>query len=120
MQATAHKEVEAIGRDGIKQLRVGPDAFFHVAAHLAYYEKFKKVPAVHNFADMRGVRFGSITRYLARPTRWSSSCATRPGPRCSKQSMRTKAIAVIKSGDYPLHYAYFYLYSAGGLRPCSG
>ena len=59
------RRVEAIGRDGIKQLRVSPDAFFHVAAHLAYYEKFKKVPAVHNFADMRGVRFGSITRYLS-------------------------------------------------------
>src|SRR5262249_18383578 len=59
------RKVEAIGRDGIKQLRVSPDAFFHVAAHLAYYERFGKIPTVHNFADMRGVKFGSVTRYLS-------------------------------------------------------
>ncbi len=57
------KRIDAIGRDGIKQLGVSPDAFFHAAAHLAYYQKFNKIPSVHNFADIRGIKFGSITRY---------------------------------------------------------
>jgi hypothetical protein len=115
------RRVEAIGRDGIKQLRVSPDAFFHVAAHLAYYEKFKKVPAVHNFADMRGVRFGSITRYLSTTDEMVEFLRDQTRPALLKAiDAHAKAIAVIKSGDYPLHYAYFYLYSAGGLTPLLG
>jgi Choline/Carnitine o-acyltransferase len=115
------KKVEAIGRDGIKQLRVSPDAFFHVAAHLAYHERFKKIPTVHNFADMRGVKFGSITRYLSTTDEMVAFLRDQTRPALiNALDAHGKAIAVIKSGDYPLHYAYFYLYAAGGLTPLLG
>jgi Choline/Carnitine o-acyltransferase len=115
------KKVDAFGRDAIKQLRVSPDAFFHAAAHLAYYERFKKIPAVHNFADMRGVKFGSITRYLSTTDEMVAflRSQTRPALLAALDAHR-RTIAVIKSGDYPLHYAYYYLYSAGGLKPLLG
>jgi hypothetical protein len=38
------KRIDAIGRNGIKQLNVSPDAFFHAAAHLAYYESSTEFP----------------------------------------------------------------------------
>ncbi len=118
MQAPAHREVEAIGRDGIKQLRVSPDAFFHVAAHLAYYEKFKKIPTVHNFADMRGIKFGSITRYLSTTDEIVEFLRDQTRPALlDALDAHGKAMAVIRSGDYPLHYAYFYLYTARASRP---
>jgi len=37
------KIIDAIGKNEIKQLNVNPDAFFHAAAHLAYFERFKKL-----------------------------------------------------------------------------
>lgn len=112
------KRIDAIGRDGIKQLNVSPDAFFHAAAHLAYYEKFNRAPSVHNFADMRGIKFGSITRYRSTTDELVKFLADRSKPSLLDAfDAHRKAIAVIKSGDYPLHYAYHYLYAAAGFRP---
>jgi hypothetical protein len=115
------KKIEAIGRDGIKQLNVSPDAFFHAAAHLAYYEKFKRVPAVHNFADIRSIKFGSITRYLSTTDELTAFLENQTRPALVKAfDAHRRAIAVIKSGDYPLHYAYYYLYIGDGLKPVLG
>ena len=101
-------KVEAIGRDGIKQLRVSPDAFFHVAAHLAYYEKFKKIPTVHNFADMRGIKFGSITRYLSTTDEIVEFLRDQTRPALlNALDAHGKAIAVIKSGSSPLQLCLF-------------
>jgi hypothetical protein len=115
------KRIDIIGRDEIKQLKVSPDAFFHAAAHLAYYEKFKRVPAVHNFADIRGIKFGSITRYLSTTNELTAFLKDQTRSSLLKAfDAHRRAIAVIKSGDYPLHYAYYYLYVGGGLRPLLG
>jgi Choline/Carnitine o-acyltransferase len=115
------KRIDAIGRDGIKQLNVSPDAFFHVAAHLAYYERFNRVPSIHNFADMRGIKFGSITRYLSTTNELVEFLKAKTKPALlNALAAHKKIIAVIKSGDYPLHYAYHYLYTAPGFRPLLG
>jgi hypothetical protein len=112
------KKIDAIGKDGIKRLNVSPDAFFHAAAHLAYYERFKKIPSVHNLADIRGIKFGSITRYLtttAEMTEFLQS-QTRPALLNACRAHKEKIVA-IKSGDNPIHYAYYYLYTAIGFKP---
>lgn len=112
------KRIDAIGRNGIKQLNVSPDAFFHAAAHLAYYEKFNRIPSVHNFADMRGIKFGSITRYRSTTDELVKFLRDQSKPALLDAfDAHRKTIAVIKSGDYPLHYAYHYLYAAAGFRP---
>jgi hypothetical protein len=112
------KKIDAIGRDELKALRVSPDAFFHAAAHLAYYETFNKLPSVHNYADMRGIKFGSIARYLSTTEQMVDFLRKQTrAALLDAFEAHGKAIAVIKSGDYPLHYAYFYVYAAGGFKP---
>jgi Choline/Carnitine o-acyltransferase len=115
------KKINAIGKDAIKQLNVSPDAFFHAAAHLAYYEKFKRIPAVHNFVDIRSIKFGSITRYLSTTDELTAFLKDQTRSALLKAiDAHRRTIAVIKSGDYPLHYAYYYLYISEGLKPVLG
>jgi hypothetical protein len=112
------KKIDAIGKDGIKRLNVSPDAFFHAAAHLAYYERFKKIPSVHNLADIRGIKFGSITRYLSTIGEMVEFLEhqTKPALLNACRAHKEK-ISAIKSGDNPIHYAYYYLYTAIGFKP---
>ena len=92
-----------IGKDGIKALRVSPDAFFHAALHLAYFKKFNRVPSVQNLADMRGVRFGSITRYLSTTPKMADFLEHRTKARLQAAlRAHTDRVAVIKSGINPL------------------
>ena len=115
------KTIDAIGKDGIKRLNVSPDAFFHAAVHLAYYERFGRVPAVHSFAAMRGVKFGSVTRYLTTSEELAAFLENQTKPALLKAfDAHRRATAIIKSGDYPLYYALFYLYPWFGLRPLLG
>lgn len=112
------KRIDAIGKDGIKRLNVSPDAFFHAAAHLAYYERFRKIPSVHNLADIRGIKFGSITRYLSTTGEMAAFLQSQTKPALLNACRAHKEkIAAIKSGDNPIHYAYYYLYTSIGLRP---
>lgn len=112
------KKIDAIGKDGIKRLNVSPDAFFHAAAHLAYYERFKKIPSVHNLADIRGIKFGSITRYLSTTGEMAAFLQSQTKPALLNACRAHKErIGAIKSGDNPIHYAYYYLYTAIGFRP---
>jgi hypothetical protein len=112
------KTLNVIGKDSIKTLNASPDAFFHAALHLAYYDKFNKVASVHNFADMRGTRFGSITRYVSTTAEMADflKSRTKSGLRVAMQAHKDR-IATIKSGGNPIHYAYYYLYTAIGIRP---
>lgn len=112
------KKIDAIGKDGIKRLNVSPDAFFHAAAHLAYYEKFKKIPSVHNLADIRGIKFGSVTRYLTTTGEMAQFLESQTKPALLNACRAHKEkIGAIKSGDNPIHYAYYYLYTAIGFKP---
>jgi hypothetical protein len=112
------RRIDAIGREAIKGLNVSPDAFFHAAAHLAYYERFGRIPSVHNFADMRGIKFGSITRYLSTTSELSGFLVNQSKPALlDALEAHKKAAGRVKSGDYPLHYSYFYLYTSVGLKP---
>ena len=112
------KKIDGIGKQGIKDLNVSPDAFFHAAAHLAYYAKFKRIPSVHNFVDMRGIKFGSITRYLS-TTKEMVEFLEKPSKPALLEAFdaHRKAVGAVKSGDYPLHYAYYYLYTSAGIKP---
>jgi hypothetical protein len=112
------RKIDVIGREAIKDLNVSPDAFFHAAAHLAYYERFGRIPSVHNFADMRGIKFGSITRYLSTTSELSEFLVNQSKPTLlDALDAHKKAAVRIKSGDYPLHYSYFYLYTSVGFKP---
>jgi hypothetical protein len=112
------RTIDAIGKDGIKRLNVSPDAFFHAAAHLAYYERFKKIPSVHNLADIRGIKFGSITRYLTTTSEMAEFLQSQSKPALLNACRAHKdKIAAIKSGDNPIHYAFYYLYTDIGFKP---
>lgn len=111
------KNIHAIGKDGIKTLNVSPDAFFHAAAHLAYYEKFRKVPSVHNFVDMRGVKFGSITRYVSTTDEMAQFLESQTKSNLLNAFRAHKEkVGAIKSEGNPIHYAYYYLYTTVGFR----
>src|SRR5262249_47885738 len=70
---------------------------------------------------MRGVKFGSVTRYLSTTNEMVEFLRNQTrSALLNALDAHGKMIAVIKSGDYPLHYAYFYLYAAGGLTPLLG
>ena len=112
------KRIDAIGKDGIKRLNVSPDAFFHAALHLAYYERFKAIPSVHNLADIRVIKFGSITRYLTTTGEMAEFLQSQTKPALLNACRAHKEkIGAIKSGDNPIHYLLYYLATAGGLRP---
>lgn len=112
------KTIDAIGKDGIKRFNVSPDAFFHAAAHLAYYEHFNKIPSVHNLADIRGIKFGSITRYLTTTSEMAEFLESQTKSALLNACRAHKEkIGAIKSGDNPIHYAYYYLYTAIGFKP---
>ncbi len=112
------RKIDGIGKQRIKDLNVSPDAFFHAAAHLAYYAEFKRIPSVHNFVDMRGIKFGSITRYLS-TTDEMVQFLEKPSKLALLEAFdaHRKAVGAVKSGDYPLHYAYYYLYTSVGIKP---
>lgn len=112
------KQIGIIGREGLKALGVSPDAFFHAAMHLAYYRRFGRPPFIHNFADMRALAFGSITRYLS-TTREMTKFAHAPSNSTLIEACAAhgRQIAAIKAGDHPAHYIYHYLLTCGGLRP---
>ena len=112
------RTIDAIGKDGIKRLNVSPDAFFHAAAHLAYYERFKKIPSVHNLADIRGIKFGSVTRYLTTSGEMAEFLQSQSKPALLNAFRAHKEkIGAIKSGDNPIHYAFYYLYTDIGFKP---
>jgi Choline/Carnitine o-acyltransferase len=112
------RTIDAIGKDGIKRLNVSPDAFFHAAAHLAYYERFKKIPSMHNLADIRGIKFGSITRYLTTTGEMAEFLQRQTKPALLNACRAHKEkIGAIKSGDNPIHYAFYYLGTDIGFKP---
>jgi hypothetical protein len=112
------KKIDAIGRDGIKKLNVSPDAFFHAAAHLAYFERFKKIPSMHNLVDMRGIKFGSITRYLSTTDELIAFLENQTKTALLNAfDAHKEKVRVVKSGDNPIHYVYYYLYTTMGLKP---
>jgi len=66
---------------------------------------------------MRGIKFGSITRYVSTTDELVGFLRTRPNLPCSMHLTPVKRkISVIKSGDNPIHYAYYYLYTTWGLK----
>jgi len=115
------KTIDALGKDGIKQLKVSPDAFFHAAAHLAYYDRFKKIPSMHNLIDMRGIKFGSISRYLSTTDELAQFLEnqTKPALLAAFDAHKRK-IDVIRSGDNPMHYAYYYLFATVTAKSALG
>jgi Choline/Carnitine o-acyltransferase len=115
------KKIDAIGKDGIKQLNVSPDAFFHAAAHLAYYEKFKRIPSIHSLVDMRGIKFGSITRYLSTTDELAEFLENQTkSALLNAFDAHKRKVGVIKSGDNPVHYAYYYLFATVALKSVLG
>jgi hypothetical protein len=112
------KRVDAIGKDTIKELNVSPDAFFHAAAHLAFYESFKRIPSVHNFIDMRSTKFGSITRYPSTSAELVSFLHNPTKPSLLEAFEAHKnAIRTVRSGDHPLYYALVYFFNSPGIVP---
>lgn len=113
--AYSHR-LDGIGKDRIKALGVSPDAFLHTATHLAYKRHFERTPEAYNFIDLSTQRFGSISRYpcttealrtfLQEPTRANLLAAL---------AAHKEAIADIRRGNHPLHYAYHYVFASPGI-----
>jgi hypothetical protein len=115
------KRIDAIGKDGIKQLNVSPDAFFHAAAHLAYCEAFKRIPSVQSFADFRRAKFRSITRYLTTSDELVAFLRNPTKAALLKAfEAHRRTTQAIKSGDCPTYFALFYLYPWVGFKPLLG
>ncbi|HEY1360906.1 MAG TPA: choline/carnitine O-acyltransferase [Xanthobacteraceae bacterium] len=111
------ERIDALGKDAIKRLNASPDAFFHAAAHLAYYEKFGRIPFVHNFSDMRGVKFGFITRYLSTNPELVAFLQSQTRPALLRAfEAHKRLIREVKSGDNPIHHVIFYLFASVNLK----
>lgn len=110
------RRIDGIGSRAIKALGVSPDAFFHAAAHLAYLERFGKAPAIHNFVDVRTLKFGSISRYLTTTPEMLTFLRdqTKSNLLNAFKAHKDKT-ARVKAGDHPMHHVFHYLFSTPSL-----
>jgi hypothetical protein len=111
------QRIDTIGKDRIKDLHVSPDGFFHAALHWSFNERFRRLPAVHNFADMRAVRYGSAIRYLSTTPQVAKFVAkpSRATLLQAAEAHRRRAVAV-KSGNHPFHFVFFYYRNGSRTR----
>jgi hypothetical protein len=110
-------DIAGIGSSEITAHGLSVDATVHAAIHLAWQRQYGKHPFVHNFADMRHLRFGSITRYLTTTPEMKSLAlhATRESLKAAVSSHSTK-VRSIKKINHAAHYAYFYFLQAPGFK----
>lgn len=103
--------IDSISKNKIKKLNVSPDAFFHVALHLFYFKKMKKVPFIHNFIDLRTGENGTISRYLTTSNQIKKFLQTKQKSDLLAAFVEHKnRIEKIRAGHYPLHFLYHYLF----------
>ena len=111
------KTIDSFGKEDIKRLNVSPDAFFHAAAHLAYFDAFKRPPTVHGFSDIRRHRFQSITRHLSTTPEMLAFLHTRTKPALiAALEAHGRQAAAVKAGNFPVHFVFFYLFTKPGPR----